>query len=308
MPESLHDRWRDSGAASVFESRVGAPSTETLISDTNNNVWKVSSGGQDFVVKEITDPTVDVESEKRLLGLIDNSDRFRPIIHYERMEEAQTYIAIYPFIEGQSLDTVDFRNAPKGEVEKWAEQLHESFELIRTAETVEGFGRRSVDKKPNYSTWMDFVFWYIGNQANKGPRMAALRYDALRNAFERYAGSIQQDVSTPSLVCGDVNLRNYLITPENDLVCIHSPMLWHGDPAVPYGDAAVHLDSSLLGELFLERGGYPAYRIHLYAAFSAFAILVYIERFNETPLEQALCWGGVRPLLDIFDDHLGQLE
>ena len=308
MPESSHNRWRSSGAASVFESHVGKPSAVALISDTNNTVWKVSFDKQEFVVKEITDPTVDVESEKRLLELIGDNDRFRPIIHYQSMEQAKTYIAIYPFVEGQSLDTVDFRSVSKNEVEKWAGQLHESFELIRMAENVEGFGRRSMDKKPSYSTWMDFIFWYIENQAIKGPRMAALRYDALRKAFERYASSIQQDVCAPSLVCGDVNLRNYLITPKNDLVCIHSPMLWHGDPAVPYGDAAVHLDSSLLGEQFLSRGGYPAYRIHLYAAFSAFAILVYIERFNDTPLETALCWGGKRPLLEIFDDHLGRLE
>ena len=308
MTNEALKQWRESGAEHAFTAAVGTPSEVCLLSNTNNNVWKASASGASYVVKEVTDPTVDVESEARLLSLINDNKRFRPMIYHQIAPQTGARIAIYPFLEGQSLDAIDFRNEPTEVVARWADQLHESFELIRTAEQVHGFGRTSVGKSPDWPTWMDFIYWYLDNQATKGPRMAQLRYEVIKSAFDCHAEEIASCVLEPSLVCGDVNLRNYIITPDNNLVCIHSPMLWHGDPAVSYGDAAVHLDSSELGELFIKRGGFPDSRIHLYAAFSAFAILVYIERFGDEPLEKALCWGGMRPLLTILDEHLDKLE
>jgi hypothetical protein len=106
-----------------------------------------------------------------------------------------------------------------------------------------------------------------------------------------------------------MNLRNFLITqPDRNLKMIHLPNFWQADPAIPYSEAMVHLDQSVLLSALLDKIGYPKWRLYFYAAYSAYVILVYVERFGNTTLNEALPWGGKRPLMQILDEYLRNLK
>ena len=215
---------------------------------------------------------------------------------------------VYPYIEGVSLDKILHEGSyTLAEATQWSEQLIESFEIVRSIPVID-WGKGIDSESENYSEWYDFLFSYLKEQEKKGPRIADLRYERLVDTINKYQNNIKKEVNSSALVCADVNARNYLITQKRELICIHTPMMWRADPAVPFGDALVHLDNSLFGKCFKNMTRYPAYRTYLYAAFSAYVILAYVERFSTEPLEKALPWGGNRPLLDILDHYLDLLN
>lgn len=300
--------WVLSFAKKVIEERYGKPTSVTLLSNNNNLIWKVMFDVETFVVKEVLDETVDVKSEQALYMMTGSNPLFRPILDVFENDENNRKTVIYPFIEGVSLDKIlQSESYSLEEAQHWSSQMIQSFEILRDV-YVDGWGKGKSNDNECHDTWFSFLFSYLEEQKLKGPKIAVLRYDALISTINKYKKNIEKAVTRPSLVCGDVNARNYLITPARNLICIHTPMMWRSDPAVPYGDALVHLDSSLFGDCFYKLADYPNYRMWLYAAFSAYVILAYVERFSSEPLEKALPWGGKRSLLDILDYYLNILN
>lgn len=300
--------WELSDSKRSIEERYGKPNSVELLSNSNNPVWKVAFNSDVFVVKEIVDQTLDVISERDLLRYIGNSPLFRPIFDVIANRENGRKIVIYPFIEGVSLDVVLRKDKYSlNQANHWSSQMIQSFEILKNIK-VHRWGRGLYSNNKCYDSWLSFFFSYLKEQRLKGPQIAELRYDDLINVINKYKKSIEKEVKQPSLVCGDVNARNYLISADGNLICIHTPMVWRSDPAVPYGDALVHLDRSLFGDCFNKLSNYPCYRMWLYAAFSAYVILVYIERYSNEPLAKALPWGRGRPLLEILDFYLDILN
>lgn len=304
---ALNELWQGSFAETVFSSHIGEPETATLINKSINTVWKVKTGTETYVVKEIRDMTVDVESEYVLLKRFEGNSLFRPMFLCVKDETTSSFVAVHPYIEGVTLDKVLLSGSYNEHQAKiWGKQLEEYFTALREV-SYDGFGKISQQSKPDSKIWMDFIYDYLERQRKKGPLMAQKRFHILCSAFRRYEGQINQEIITPMVVCGDVNTRNYIISEKANLVCIHTPMLWNADPAVPYGDAMVHLDQTPILDELLYHLEFPQYRLHLYAALSAYTILVFMERYSNIPLEDAKPWGRIRPLLEIFDEHISKV-
>ena len=281
--------------------------TEPL-SLTNNVVLRVQSRQGDFVVKIVEDRTVDALIEHEVFRCL-NDKFFRASLHVEKLDHEGRMLVVSPFLNGVSLDIgITDSQFDDDDRRRWALQMHEAMVQISRI-SVKGFGRPYVNRPPRFRTWTSFLEWYMERQRFKGPRIAGMRYKRIRGAFDRLHKQFDADVLKPTLVPADVNARNFLICTDcAHLRMIHAPIFWHGDPAVPYGEASVHFGHTSMGKHLLRQIDYPAWRVNWYAAFAAYVILVYSERFDITPLDAVRPWGGGPPLLEILDQNLRRLS
>lgn len=296
-------------AAKLATKLIGKIGEVQVLSQTNNQVFKTITKRGAFILKVVSDPTVDVLLERDLLLRLGRNDLFRSMLQVSPLSDAPGFLVVAPFYEGKSLDAVlELGDVTQAEAERWARTMHEMFAVIATV-PVTFFGRPRVNTPPTFSRWTAFLQWYLLRQKKKAPHLASMRYERLASAFRRIAPILDDATQRPTLVPADVNLRNFLVrSSERQLVMIHLPILWHGDTAVPYGESAIHLDRTIIGKELLELGAFSSSRIDWYAAFSAYVVLAFAERFHPSPLAEVRAWGGHRPLLEILDERLARLE
>ena len=292
-----------------FASLYGHCIEAEQLSTSNNTVYRIRTTSGEFAVKEVADPTVDAQSEQLMLRRLGCQSAFRPVLDVIPIAQNRRFVAVSPYIAGESLDSV-LAAGDYGEATalQWARQLESMFGLIAGIPAV-GFGRAVLGGDPTFKRWSEFLDWYLLRQRDKGPILAKLWFDRLWSAFEHSRDALDDAVPSPRLLSADVNARNYLVVGQaRDLVCIHTPILWHGDPAVSYGEAFVHLDSTPIADALRNGCAFPDWRLHFYSAFSAYVILAYVERYDPTPLDQAVAWGGKRPLMRLLAENLLAVE
>lgn len=268
----------------------------------NSAVWRVQTAHGDFVVKHLTDPTSDLAGETWLGQRVAHTS-FRAVEDAVVLPD-ETRAVLARYVEGERFDDVLLReDATPEEQRRWADQMHELFAAIARV-PVSGFGAPATPGRATAERWSAFLAAYLERQRHKAPRLAGIRYAALAAALARITAALDATVTSPVLVPADVNLRNFLVTGSRSLVVINVPLLWHGDPAEPYGDALIHVDGRQIADRLREHADAEPWRLSFYAAFAAYCVLAYVERFADEPLDKARPWGGRRPLLDILDEHL----
>lgn len=296
-------------AQSIVQNILGQIHRYEMLSQTNSAVYLAESDQGKYVVKEIHDSTGRAFVEKAIVDRLPSQKLFRQILHVERLKNAQTTLVIAPYIEGVSFDSVVREGSFSPEqAKRWANDLHQTFQLLQTLPAA-GFGRPTPAKPPSFRSWSSFLGSYLHRQRDKAARMAKMRFKPLWKAFERLQKKLDAQTRRPYVINADANARNYLIaSPSNRLLQIHMPNVQHGDPAVPYGDAMIHFHDSPIEYELLNLCDYPRWRLRFYAAVAAYAILVFCERVDSAPLEEAVPWGRDRPLLELLDENLDGLK
>ncbi|MFD9357951.1 hypothetical protein [Streptomyces sp. NPDC060031] len=280
---------------------VGEPS---LLSRTNSLLWRLPGAGGDYVLKHLTDPTSDLDAETALLTALPPDAPFRRPLALRRLADGSA-LTLAAYLEGPCLADV-LATAPAATAEAWAGQWHTMMRLV-AARPASGFGKADARGHAEHRTWSDFLHTYLERQRRKAPRLAALRHAAVAEALTGLSAPLDAAAPTPTLLSADVNHRNFLVTAAG-LHCVNVPVLWAGDPAACYGEALVHWDGSPGLRRLVALSGAPAWRLHWYAAFHAYVILAFVERFSPEPLADARPWGGRRPLLSLLDRHLAALR
>ena len=296
-------------ARSTVQGILGSIHEVELLSQTHNIVCTVVVDRGKYVVKEIHDPTIDVRLEKSILQKIPSNALFRPILHVQRLDNTGSSLVISPYIEGISLDSfISEGNFSVDQARLWANDLHRIFLHLRSL-PAQGFGKPTLGKSPDFNSWTRFLALYLNRQKEKAPRLAKMRFKQILDTLERLSQELDSQTPIPRVINGDTNARNFLVVPPTCRLCqIHMPNVQYGDPAVPYGEAMIHFyDTPIVDELH-NLCRFPRWRLHFYAAFLAYAILAYTENSESSPLEEAVAWGGHRPLLELLDEHLEALN
>jgi hypothetical protein len=288
------------------ESTVGAVEEVQPLSFSNNPVWLVRAGGSRYVAKHMRDTSSDAILEQRLLTALAGSSLFRPITAVHPLSGREAFV-LAPYLEGRSLDRAlaDGCCTPD-HAERWAEEWAAVMAALASI-PVRGYGRSPLDLQASWTTWSGFLHAYLAEQREKGPQLAAERHAQVAALLAAVADELDRAVPAPVLIPGDSNNRNFLVRHDGSLTCMNLPVMWQGDFAKPYGEAMVHGDQTLLAERVRERAaaaGIDAWRLHFYAAYHAYVVLAYAERFAPEPLQAVAPWGRVRPLLEILDEHL----
>jgi hypothetical protein len=290
------------------EKVIGPTSEWRLASSTNSQVWRVQAESGAMSVKLLTDTSSDAWVERRLFAEL-GTRHTRPILEIVDLGEG-AQLVIAPFLDGELVaDRLQRAPVPADLGRALADQYQEVLASIsRLPLRASGYGRVGSGHAGRNARWSHALKAYLEEQRMKGPRTSALRHAVLSAALERISDRLDTECGQPRVIPTDVNARNFLITdPGRMLVALSFPVIWQGDPAMPFGALQLHLDDTPIAAA-LAVGPWPQWRVHFYAAYHAFVICVYVERFAQISLDEATPWGRSRPLLDLFDIHLRLME
>jgi fructosamine-3-kinase len=281
-------------------AHIGQPAEATLLSTSNSTVWRVRAGTAQFVVKHLTDRSSTPETEHEVLRALAGHPRFRRVTAMSRLADGSTAI-LAGYVPGRLLADALATAAPD-EVTAWTGQLRAILAAVNGI-PVRGFGPVGAGLTAPDPSWSAFLTRYLDRQRAKAPALSALRGDDLAAHVARVRTALDRAVPEPVLLSADVNNRNFVVG-DDGLVCVNMPVCWAGDPACPYGEAVLHWAGTAGADLLAAACGAPAWRLHLYAAYHAYVILAYVERFGDRPLDEAVVWGTEQRVLELFDHHL----
>ncbi|HEX6343764.1 hypothetical protein [Umezawaea sp.] len=285
--------------------RLGPTSTPVLLSTSNSRVWRVhDANGGGFAVKHLLDGSSQPGAERAVRRYLAErgSRRALPVLALSRNPDG-THLVLAEYVEGPLL--AEAFGGP-GPVAEWAGQLADLLDDVAGI-AVTGFGRLSDDLRAPWPTWSSFLLDYLEEQRRKAPALARARHAALHTVLTAAAPLLDAAAPVPRLVAADVNNRNFVIGADG-LVCVNLPVLWGGDPAAAHGQSLLHWAGTGGEAVLARRSGAPRWRLHLYAAFHAYVVLAYAERFSPEPLHAVAPWGRTTPLLDLLDRHLAAVD
>ncbi|PRY37516.1 phosphotransferase [Umezawaea tangerina] len=285
--------------------RLGTTADPVLVSTSNSRVWRVrAEDGRRYAVKHLLDGSSQPAAERAVRRILAErgNRRVRPVLDLLRNSDGTHYV-LAEYVEGRVLADVLGAAEP---VAGWAEQFADLLDEV-AAVPVAGFGKLSGDLRAPWPTWSSFLADYLAEQRRKAPGLAISRHTGLEAVLAEAAPLLDALVPTPRLVAADVNNRNFVIGPDG-LVNVNLPVLWGGDPTAAYGQSLLHWAGSDGEAVLARRSGAPWWLLHLYAAFHAYVVLAYAERFAPEPLHAVVPWGRTTPLLELFDRHLAAVD
>ncbi|MFD7714041.1 hypothetical protein ACFV6E_40015 [Streptomyces sp. NPDC059785] len=295
------------GMADWIEERLGPGSSggAVLLSVSNSRVWRIEDAtGRSFIAKHLLDPSSMPVTERTVGRLLRErgSRRARPVLDVRRNTDGTHYV-LAEYAEGSPLADV---LGTERTVAPWTEQL---CELLRDVGAIEvsGFGKLSGALCAPWRTWSSFLLDYSEEQRLKAPVLASAHHYALDTLLAEAAPLLDAAAPRPRLVAADINSRNFVVGPDG-LVNVNLPVLWGGDPTAAYGQALIHWADTDGEEVLFHRSGAPRWLLHLYAAFHAYVILAYAERFTPGPLDSVTPWGRTTPLVELLDRHLAAVR
>lgn len=278
---------------------IGPIQRATPLSTSNSRVWRAATSSGDWILKHLSDLSSTPEVESFVLAQLRERPDVRPIKAFRSCADGSTYL-IAEYVHGRTLDEC-LAAAKPAAAGGWASQLSDLIDAVGRI-PVTGFGKVGLGPDglcADHDSWPGFLENYLESQRVKAPRLAELRHDRLRQALVAGRADLAAAAPLPRLVLADVNLRNFVIGTSG-LVCCNIPVLWAGDPAASRGEALLHWAGTAGEAVLTSTSGLP----HFYAAFHAYVILAYVERFSPEPLDRATPWGSDTPLLELLDRHL----
>ncbi|OKI02556.1 hypothetical protein A6A06_16200 [Streptomyces sp. CB02923] len=281
---------------------LGPIADPALLSTSNSRVWRVrDEHGRRYALKHLLDASSMPAAEHAVRTELAGSPRLCGLRSVLTHPDGSAYL-LADYVPGPTLDSVlPTAGHSAGE---WAGRLADLLDEL-AAVKVAGFGKLDADMTADQPSWSAFLHTYLDEQRGKAPALARMRHDALRELLTGLTTRLDEETPEPGLVAADINNRNFVVS-DTGPVCVNLPVLWAGDPAAAFGQALIHWAGSAGTRVLAERSGAPAWRLHFYAAYHAYVILAYVERFAPVPLTEATPWGANTPLLDLFDTHAQQ--
>lgn len=271
-----------------------------LVSTSNSRVWSVhAADGRAYALKHLVDTSGTAAAEYAVRRQLADCPLLQPLTAV-RIDEAGSAFALSEFVTGRTLDEA-FPTAG-GRAEVWAGQLAGLLDRIARV-PVTGFGKLTSGLAGDHTSWSDFLHGYLDEQRRKAPGLAAARHTQLRDLLDEVTSELDRAAPAPGLVAADINNRNFVVDARG-ITCVNLPVLWGGDPMAMYGQALLHWEGTHGIPVLRARSAVPAWRLHFYAAYHAYVILAYVERFSPVPFGEAAPWGRTTPLLHLFDEHL----
>lgn len=228
-----------------------------LISDTNNPVYAFSSQNEKFILKIVTDTSIDLTYLKLFTDTLKSAVPVQDIITIERDTEISGLsVVICKYISGTDVkELLETDNAPP----KFDEILTDF--LLKTSEGISnvsplssGFGLYKTNQQL-YSDFSSAVDFFVEKYTRKFARLLPDNKDWQK--VSSVMGKYKEDIIKPSchdfcIVSLDMNLKNFIWTENNHLALINVPVTGYLDRCFGLGEAASQLDGAV-HDLFMRK-------------------------------------------------------
>ncbi|MBQ3416129.1 MAG: hypothetical protein IJH39_12510 [Clostridia bacterium] len=270
-----------------------------LISKTNNIVFKVKSRQYGVVyAKFYLNKSSHIDNEIKLYDFVNNK--------YLKEIITKSYsFAIFKELKGKTVDELSESELSNNK-EYIVESLIDFFETI-SKKKIQGFGL--LDSNLN-GTSKDFKEFIVKRQLSTQNELKD--YPFLNNIFskiyEKYSDLIVED---NCLVPIDTNMKNIMLTEQNEIKFIDPGELISAPILMGYGDFVAHTYKTELYNCLMEKlklNGKDEKRLRIYAIFSSLNVLAFIKRAGGNELDKVIPYGNKYTFYDLIKEHLEKLE
>lgn len=272
-----------------------------LISETNNIVYKVVSDTYGTVyVKFYLNKSSHIDNEIKLYDIVNNK-YLKEIV----TKSVNPNFAIFKELKGKTIDELSNEELENNK-EYIVESLIEFFETI-SKKKIQGFGLLDDNLNGTSKEFKEFIMQRQLNTQNE-----LKDYPFLNNIFtkiyEKYNDLIVED---NCLVPIDTNMKNIMLTDQNEIKFIDPGELISAPILMGYGDFVAHTYKTELYEILMKKlslNKEDEKRLRIYAIFSSLNVLAFIKRAGGNELDKITPYGNKYTFYDLIKEHLDKLE
>ncbi len=298
----------------TFLEKLYPGATFIRLSDSNNQVVKLKSGGQTVVVKKIVDVDIPIEYMNKISRLISRDIPTQEVIRVFRQAEG----APFDCVVSSYIDGIDMANVidGKGEmptVEKLTKFLMEFMTACSNLpRLIPNFALYKVGAK-QFSSQSEFLLYYTRKYWQRVQHL--ISDESVRRWMEHWirsgiahamAGSEYQTVAI------DVNLRNYIVQHDGSLALLNVPIVGWSSRAHAVACISVHYRNHPFRTKFLNVAtkGFSLEEISAIEYLELWYLLgilsFYVTKNTKNP-SRWCNWGASIPLLKDFSSLVKKL-
>ena len=271
-----------------------------IISKTNNIVFKVKSKQYGNVyAKFYLNKSSHIDNEIKIYDFVDNR-YLKEII----TKSSNPDFAIFKELKGKTIDELSEKEINNNK-EYIVDSLIDFFENI-SKKKIQGYGLLDSNLK---GTSRDFKEFIVQRQLETQNELKD--YPFLNNIFtkiyEKYNNLIIED---NKLVPIDTNMKNIMLTDQNEIKFIDPGELISAPILMGYGDFVAHTYKTELYECLMEKlklNEEDEIRLRIYAIFSSLNVLAFIKRAGGNELDKVIPYGNNYTFYDLIKDHLEEI-
>lgn len=304
MPNSVLDLARQ-----FFEDNIEKIDTIEVYSNAKNNTYKVTSAKKnEYIIKLFTkDENSFIKNvEPWIYKKFSNSKLLRKCYSIGSDEEEYDFI-ILDFIEGRTLFEVLSENDIKS-LNFGMEKIANYIKYCASFHT-NTFGNLNEDSSITYSSWFDFLNQYLLDVKN---RIQSIDQNEILNEFfsdmyeffeinREYFSKVQ-----PCFVPIDLNLKNFLVSEDNNFYVLDVDAFWCGDWLLSVGEFVGHSYGTPYYHEFIKEFSLTKFEqkmIHFYALLCNMDVLLYIADNGSNSLETEKPFGNQITFFDLLRSH-----
>lgn len=315
---TIYDKYQgiDNSARIIFNKYIGEITSIIKLGNHRNYNYKVKSFDNDYVIKIFNVdarpfPNTEPFVNSKLQGLTRINKCIISDKYINDFGERLEFM-IFKYVEGKTL----LHEITNSEVSNFRLKIitDQVYNFIMTCNKIKllNFGDLDQGGKGKYNTWQDFLsnyleFIYSDIQDLEFDKRDLLRtfYIDLSNFLHKeayYFKSIEQG----SLVSYDINLSNFILTSNDEVVSIDTESFISGDKLLPFGVWRSNTYGTKLYDYFFEnlklQSEFEYRAISFYSALKALSILIYIAKYNKGDIKIIKPYGNdVHNFLSIME-------
>lgn len=186
--------------------------------------------------------------------------------------------------------------------------------FIRSCIRFDGikFGRILPDGASSYESWGEYLFSYIDSLLQRAERAPSSYRDKLARHIQELITFFHSQKAFLNAVKSrfvpvDLNLSNFIVKEQFQLITIDLESFWHADPLLAYGDWMGNTYLTKLFQSFSFHWGklspVEVKIVHAYALLSNLGALVYMAEYTDDDLAQAKPWGNSHTYFELIECH-----
>lgn len=305
----------------ILESKFDSITDISLIPGGRNYVFSAKTNQQGTVVLKAYNLFARSSSsvEQWIYTQLISCNFVKPLIYSEAALDDKPAYIITKYIDGSSLRELAEDNIlTETEINYITLQLVSFINNDCKKIQVQKFGRLDSNGVGQYNSWASALFKYLSSlkdrlekaQNNITNNYLYEKLEKLINFFNAYEDVLND--THPTLTPVDLNLSNFIVQQDKQVMYVDLESFWSADPLLAYGDFLGNTYNTSLADSFVYHWGkLPSKKqklVHAYALLSNISALMFIhENTTQDPMI-ATPWGNPNSYCSLIEAHEIELE
>ncbi|PKM93601.1 MAG: hypothetical protein CVU84_14625 [Firmicutes bacterium HGW-Firmicutes-1] len=301
----------------IYEAEMGKVCVIEKMGHTKNEVYKViGEDNEKYLIKLfLNEGDLDIKNCELIMYEVLGSVGYLKKC-FKKDFNSKTYNISYvitEYLEGRTLlEVIEKEHYSEEQLKKYVKQIYEYIQFCRDIET-KGVGNINEKLIGEDNNWFNFMIKFLDNcyERTKGlkPCDNATTLIDINCFLRKYLiqNKVYFENIIPSLIPIDLNLSNFLIKDNDEVVVLDVDAFWSGDCFLAMGEFIGHIYGTHIFNYFIELWS-DVYKknaryLHFYALLSNYSVLTFLSNNDIHNLHNYKPWGNKCTFFDLIHSH-----